>query len=138
MPQVQAYNGWDQLEEVWLGDVWPKSFYDDLDPTVRDSFYQITDMTREDLDNIQRVLEGLGVKVCRPVIDESRKDLYINPQTGKLYKPPIAVRDLNCVIVTVFTLAKQHWKDAGARTWIDMIKIRQCLSLKIYLSAVPM
>lgn len=98
MPQVQAYNGWDQLEEVWLGDVWPKSFYDDLEPTVRDSFYQITDMTREDLDNIQRVLEGLGVKVCRPVIDESRKDLYINPQTGKLYKPPIAVRDLNCVI----------------------------------------
>jgi hypothetical protein len=97
-PSVNLHNCWDPLEEIWLGDVWPASFYDDLDPDIRESWYKITEMSKEDLNNIQRILESFGVKVRRPVIDEKNKQKYINPKTGKLYKPPITPRDLNGVI----------------------------------------
>jgi hypothetical protein len=97
-PKILAYNGWDPLEEVWLGDVWPKSFYDDLEPSIRDSFYTITDWTKEDLNIIQAKLEEFGITVRRPIIDESKKDQYINKQNGKLFKPPICPRDYYVVI----------------------------------------
>ena len=97
MPVINSHNGWDPLEEVWLGDVWPKSFYNDLEPDVRDAFHLLTDMTKEDLNNTQKFLEDWGVIVRRPFIDESRKELYLN-RRGQLYKPPISIRDTHCVI----------------------------------------
>jgi hypothetical protein len=97
MPVINSHNGWDPLEEVWLGDCWPRSFYDDLEPDVRDAFHMLTDMTKEDLDRTHKFLEDWGVIVRRPFIDENRKDLYTNLQ-GRLFKPPIAVRDTHCVV----------------------------------------
>ena len=97
MPVINSHNGWDPLEEVWLGDVWPKHFYDDLPPDVRDAFYFLTDMTKEDLDRTHKFLEDWGVIVRRPFIDENRKELYTGAG-GRLYKPPIAIRDTQCVI----------------------------------------
>jgi len=97
MPVINSHNGWDPLEEVWLGDCWPRSFYDDLEPDVRDAFHMLTDMTKEDLDRTHKFLEDWGVIVRRPFIDETRKDLYTNLQ-GRLFKPPIAVRDTHCVV----------------------------------------
>jgi hypothetical protein len=97
MPVINSHNGWDPLEEVWLGDVWPRHFYDNLPPDIRDAFYRLTDMTKEDLDNTQKFLEDWGVIVRRPFIDGSRKELYVNRQ-GRLYKPPISIRDTQCVI----------------------------------------
>ena len=98
MSNFLAYNGWDPLEEIWLGDVWPESFYDDLEPEVRDSFYQITEWTKHDLNIMQQKLEELGVSVRRPVIDANNKQIYCDPNTNKLYKPPIVPRDSHCVI----------------------------------------
>jgi len=98
MSSFLAYNGWDPLEEIWLGDVWPESFYDDLEPEVRDSFCQITEWTKHDLNIIQNKLEELGVVVRRPNIDASNKEIYCDPNTNKLYKPPIVPRDSHCVI----------------------------------------
>jgi len=95
---ILAYNGWDPLEEVWLGDVWPSHFYDDLAPEVRDSFYQLTEWTKKDLSIIQAKLEEFGIVVRRPVIDETNKQLYLHPKTNKLYKPPICPRDFNVTI----------------------------------------
>ena len=97
MPVINSHNGWDPLEEVWLGDCWPKSFYDDLEPDVRDAFHMLTDMTKEDLDRTHKFLEDWGVIVRRPFIDKTRKDLYVN-SSGRLLKPPIAVRDTHCVV----------------------------------------
>jgi hypothetical protein len=57
----------------------------------------LTDMTKEDLDRTHKFLEDWGVIVRRPFIDETRKDLYTNLQ-GRLFKPPIAVRDTHCVV----------------------------------------
>lgn len=98
MNDFLAYNGWDPLEEIWLGDVWPEQFYDDLEPEVRDSFYQLTEWTKHDLNIIQNKLEELGVVVRRPEFDLNNKALYCDPKTNKLYKPPIVPRDNHCVI----------------------------------------
>ena len=98
MSDFLAYNGWDPLEEIWLGDVWPESFYTDLAPEIQDSFCQITEWTKHDLNIVQQKLEELGVVVRRPVIDENNKQIYCDPNTNKLYKPPIVPRDSHCVI----------------------------------------
>jgi hypothetical protein len=98
MSEILVHNNWDPLEEIWLGDVWPEHFYDDLSPEVRDSFYQITEWTKHDLNNIQKKLEEFNVVVKRPVISND-KSLYLDPQNdNKLLKPPITPRDANSVI----------------------------------------
>lgn len=99
MHKVSVHNNWDPLEEIWLGDTWPANFYDDETDEVRDAFYQVTEWTKKDLDSIQKKFEEFGVIVRRPVIDESRRDLYtINKNTRILRKPPICPRDTHGVI----------------------------------------
>ena len=61
MSLINSHNSWSQLEEVWLGDVYPAAWYEHLDPEVRDVFQQLTSITQEDLNSIQKTLEGLGV-----------------------------------------------------------------------------
>lgn len=100
LKQPNVHNNWDPLEEVWLGDVWPRHFYDNLSPEVRDAWYQITDWTREDLAQIQRTLEGLGVRVLRPRVDGNPEEyMALNPNKELvLKKPPICPRDTNLVV----------------------------------------
>ena len=97
MNEILVHNNWDPLEEIWLGDVWPEHFYDDLDPEIRDAFYQITEWTKHDLNIIQKKLEEFNVIVRRPVI-ENDKSKYLVPNTDKLLKPPITPRDHNAVV----------------------------------------
>ena len=98
MSEILVHNNWDPLEEIWLGDVWPEHFYDDLAPEIRDSFYQITEWTKHDLNAIQKKLEEFNVIVKRPVISDD-KSLYLDPDTNsKLVKPPITPRDGNAVV----------------------------------------
>lgn len=88
---INSYTHWDPLEEVWLGDVYPSSWYDHLRPEVRDVFVQITENTKEDLNVIQKTLESLGVIVRRPVYRSI--DDWINPRLEHLNKPVITPRD---------------------------------------------
>jgi hypothetical protein len=98
MSKILVHNNWDRLEEIWLGDVWPEHFYDDLEPEVRDAFKQLTRWTREDLNNIQKKLEEFNVIVKRPYVDGD-KSLYLDPKNNnKLLRPPICPRDNNAVI----------------------------------------
>ena len=92
LKQALVHNNWDRLEEIWLGDVWPAHFYDNLEPRIRDSFYKITEWTKEDLAGIEKKFKEFNVSVIRPIIDENDKSKYLNSQ-GKLYKPPICPRD---------------------------------------------
>ena len=57
IPVINSHNSWSQLEEVWLGDVYPASWYDHLEPAVRDVFQQITETTQQDLNQIQKLNE---------------------------------------------------------------------------------
>jgi|TARA_R110001592_G_scaffold178016_1_gene418575 hypothetical protein len=98
--KINVHNNWDPLEEIWLGDTWPKSFYDDItNAEVRDSFHQVTEWSKEDLNAIQKKFEELGVIVRRPTIDESKRELYtVNEKSSILKKPPICPRDTHAVI----------------------------------------
>ena len=97
MNEILVHNNWDPLEEIWLGDVWPAHFYDDLEPEIRDSFYQLTEWTKQDLDNVEKKLKEFNVVVKRPYVDGD-KSLYLDPTTNKLLKPPIGPRDYNAVV----------------------------------------
>ena len=98
MSEILVHNNWDPLEEIWLGDVWPEHFYDDLEPEIRDSFYKITEWTKTDLNIIQKKLEEFNVVVRRPFIDPNNKQLYCDKNTNKLLKPPITPRDMSGVV----------------------------------------
>lgn len=91
---VNSHDSWNNLREVWLGDVYPTSWYDHLAPEVRDCFYEITEKTKQDLEKIQKKLESFGVKVRRPVYDNI--DNFLDPKE-RLCKPAITPRD-HCLV----------------------------------------
>lgn len=90
LPIVNSHTNWAPLEEVWLGDVYPASWYDHLPSEVRDCFYEITEKTQQDLGVIQRKLEELKVVVVRP--EYHNIDDFMDP-LGHLRKPEITPRD---------------------------------------------
>ena len=92
MHKVNSFSGFNKLNEVWLGATYPVDFYYDFDTEIRDAFVEITEITNQDLDAIQRILQQHDVKVQRPEFTNNRDD-YINASTGFLVKPPIMPRD---------------------------------------------
>ena len=97
MNKILVHNNWDPLEEIWLGDVWPENFYDDLTPKLQDTFCQITEWTKQDLNIIQKKLEEFNVVVRRPDVSGD-KSKFIDSKTGNLLKPPITPRDNSSVV----------------------------------------
>lgn len=95
LPTINSHNSWSQLEEVWLGDVYPSSWYDHLEPSVRDVFYRLTDITKEDLFAIESKLKEFGITVRRPEYNSIEQ--FVD-STGRLQKPQITPRD-NFVVV---------------------------------------
>lgn len=111
LPVINAHNGWDQLEEVWLGDVYPSSWYDHLDPEIKDTFYEITEKTQEDLRIIEQKLLEFGVVVQRPKylsIDDYIRPIFNDSNEYQLIKPSITPRDNFAVIGDTFFMPK--WK----------------------------
>lgn len=94
---VCSHDGWSALAELWLGDVYPCSWYDHLDSQVRDVFYEITEKTQQDLDAIQRKIESFGVVVRRPVY-ENIEQYLLGSERDLLIKPQITPRDTFAVI----------------------------------------
>lgn len=95
------------LQEVWLGDCYPASFYDHLEPEVRDSFYQITEWTKQDLAKIEKALLSKGITVRRPKLDNI--DDFID-DNERLLKPPIAPRDDTLVLGDKLWQLRSHYK----------------------------
>lgn len=94
LPLINSYDSWSSLQEVWLGDVYPVSWYDHLDSEIRDVFAQLTEITQHDLMCIQRLLESHGIVVQRPRYD--RIDDHM--RDGHLQKPEICPRDRYVVV----------------------------------------
>jgi hypothetical protein len=92
---INSHNSWSPLEEVWLGDIYPAAWYDHLPTEIRDVFQELTEITQQDLNSIQRTLESFGVTVQRPQYD--RIDDYVD-DASMLIKPEICPRDTNVVI----------------------------------------
>jgi len=109
---INSHNSWSQLEEVWLGDVYPASWYSHLEPEIRDVFQKLTEITQEDLNSIQKTLESFDIKVRRPVYKDIDNFVYSD---GRLMKPSITPRDDFVVIGnTLYTpeYPQPQWADA--------------------------
>lgn len=117
MPIINSHNSWSQLEEVWLGDVYPTSWYDHLSPEVRDCFYEITERTKQDLDYIQKLLESFGVRVSRP--EYNSIDDYVNWDNGQLIKPEICPRDYYLTVGDCLFAQKNKNQASPWQTHID-------------------
>lgn len=111
---VNSHNSWSPLKEVWLGDVYPASWYDHLAPDVRDVFRRLTDITKEDLASIQQTIESFGVTVRRPKYDNI-EDYLVD---GNLVKPQICPRDQFLVVDNTLWCLKDHM-----RPWQHIIDI---------------
>jgi hypothetical protein len=94
LPLINSHDSWSPLQEAWLGDVYPASWYEHLADPVRDVFQRLTEITQQDLNGIQRVMESLGVLVRRPRYDDIQHYLA----DGVLMKPQICPRDQVVVI----------------------------------------
>ena len=95
LPTINSHNSWSRLEEVWLGDVYPASWYDHLDSQVQDVFTELTEITQQDLNSIQNTLEQFQITVRRPRYNHI--DDYID-HNNQLVKPQICPRDHFVVI----------------------------------------
>ena len=63
---VNAYNGWDPLKQIILGNVFNPSFFDGVkDSKTKGMLQRILTETQEDLDNYQSEMEKVGVDVIR-------------------------------------------------------------------------
>lgn len=91
LPVINSHNSWSRLEEVWLGDTYPAQWYDHLPAETRDVFYHLTEITKEDLQTIQNMIESFGVVVRRPVYENI--DMYLQGEPKHLVKPQICPRD---------------------------------------------
>jgi len=116
---------WDPLEEIIVGICPPEHHYDDdhLDGVVKDQrclplLNTILRETREDLDNLSNMLEGMGVKVYRPKNFHYHQG--INIADFRIYNPmaPIVPRDQYLVygekIVQTYTSMPDRWLDSLA------------------------
>lgn len=118
-PRINSHNSWSRLREAWLGDVYPASWYDHLQPEVRDIFCELTEITQKDLATIQKLLEAHGVTVRRPRYHRIEDFL---DDSDVLIKPEICPRDH--FVVIGHRLLFQHGHEM-AWQWI-MDQYQQC------------
>jgi hypothetical protein len=89
-PIVRSFTGFQPLRETWLGDCYPIHYYDHFDNKSRDFFSYITEITKQDLNKIQKKIESFGITVRRPEFTNLENFL---DQDNNLCKPPICPRD---------------------------------------------
>jgi len=108
LPQCNIWNKWDPLKAVMLGDIWGPEFFENIkDPKVRKPLQRITEETREELSNFERVLKDFGCKVIRPLISKSdRLEKYIN-EAGEVKIPRNALQPRDNQIV----IGNKLWTD---------------------------
>lgn len=93
-PVVNSHNSWSKLEEVWLGDIYPDSWYSHLPDEIEDTFCRINEITRQDLKIIQDKLLEFDVVVRRPKYTNIENHIV----NDKLEKPEITPRDYAVVM----------------------------------------
>lgn len=96
MSRVNSWCGfYGNLEEVWLGDVYPDNYFDHFSNEVQDAFLQINEWTRSDLEKIKTALEKHNVIVQRPIFENI--DDFVD-SSDRLLRPPISPRDNTLVL----------------------------------------
>jgi len=100
----KSFNHWDPLKKCLIGSVYPTDFFaDHPDTKIADSLSRINQETREDLDNLEKTLQQMGVKTYRS--DELQR-IYkkysgvkqFMEENGHVPKPVMSPRDDYIVI----------------------------------------
>lgn len=108
MKIIESFTGFQALEEVWIGGVYPASFYKHLPNEVEDTFCHITELTQKSFDNLKKKLQQLNVKVHTPLFENS-VDLYMD-EFDNLIKPPVAPRDWVIALGNELLITPQGYK----------------------------
>lgn len=114
-PIINSHNGWSKLEEVWLGDIYPDSWYATLPNEIEDTFCKINEVTRQDLTEIQLKLEEFGVVVRRP--EYKKIENHLIDGTGILQKPEITPRDFAAVIGNTLIFNRRSMMEKEDSNW---------------------
>jgi len=104
---VQSHSGFQPLKEVWLGDVYPDTYFETFSNQEQDLLYYINEQTRKDLSYIQDKLQALGVTVRRPFFPKIERFL---DEKDNLCKPPITPRDWAITINDTLYICPQYPK----------------------------
>jgi hypothetical protein len=103
--KISSHSGFQPLEEVWLGGIYPSSFYSRYDNKTQDVFEKISELTNLDLKQIEKKLQELGVVVRRP--DFTIVENYLD-QDDNLIKPPICPRDWALTLGDTLYISPQY------------------------------
>ena len=108
MKIIESFTGFQPLEEVWIGGTYPAKFYQHLPNEVEDTFCKITEKTITGFNNLEKILQKLGVKTHKPIFNQSI-DHYLD-NFGNLIKPPIAPRDWTITLGNELWIIPQGYK----------------------------
>ena len=93
-PLVNSYTCWQPLEEVIVGRAYDPEYFDFIDDAqVRNQLQQILVETKEDLDNLQKIIETYGAKVQRPDLPKLDTFQEWQAQGYGAPLPPLTPRD---------------------------------------------
>lgn len=106
MSTISSHTGFQPLKEVWLGGIYPQNFYDHYDSKTRDIFCQITELTNNDLAQVEKTIKSLGVEICRPKFNKIED--YLD-EHDNLIKPPITPRDWAITINNTLYIIPQYY-----------------------------
>jgi hypothetical protein len=105
---LNCHTDFQPLEEVWLGDTYPVSFYDNLNQELQEHFCKLTEDTQNTLNKVEDILKQHNVIVRRPSFDSDSSNY--RDKNDMLIKPPMSVRDFNmCLGNTMYNL-NLGWK----------------------------
>lgn len=69
-PRVNSWNGWDPLEEAWVGRTRSADYFDSIkSDKIKDPLKRIADETEEDYQKLIAIIKDFGVTVHRPEYD---------------------------------------------------------------------
>jgi len=119
---ISSYTSWQPLEEVIVGDCFSGDYFDIIeDKKVYSQLAQILDETKEDFNNLAKLIEEYGASVKRPYLQN--KTVYQNDwqKFGEPDYPPLTPRDVQItlgekLLVTSPEHEYQNLQDEYAKT----------------------
>jgi len=91
---MSVWTDWDPLEEVIVGDCYAPGAIDwFVQPDLQDSFNTILAETKQDLDNLAVLLQGMGIQVHRPKIHKYQHSVELPLLSVSCPTAPLAPRD---------------------------------------------
>ena len=113
----KSYNSWDPLKKCMVGSAYTQDFFADYhDKQVADVLCRVNEETREDLEQLVRILKGEGVETYRTPQNRKNSVNEILQLSQQIPKPYNAPRDHYFVLGENLVYSKRY-ADLAASTW---------------------